>query len=491
CSITASQAGDDNYNAATDVTQTFAIGKADQTITFTQPADVTFGVSSVSLDATASSGLTVSFVSNDTSVCTVVGSAATIVGAGACSITASQAGSDNYNPAPDITRTFAAGQSAQTTTFELPSRYSVEAGTMPLTATATSGLTVTFTSQTPSVCAVSGATAQLLTSGICTITAEQAGNANFSAAPPVDSSASIEPLPPQLVDLCSPGGSCADADLAGIDLAGVDMAGIDFAGANFVGANLTGANFTGANLTGANFTGVAAQSVVLKSANLTGANFTGVDLTGISLKKAVILNTDFTGANLRGVDFTKVKYVSTTRGDSRLTLRRVTFTNANLRDTKFAWMKLADVNFTGADLRKAKMKGVIVSGGSGVRANLRSVDLSYATLKNTDYSQADFTRANLRHARFLNVKLAGATLYKAKLGGTKFRKTSLKLTIRGPGGRAASTVTPAPQAPVSPQPTKPVIPKSQDSPSTTPPQSAPTESASPQPTENGSDSPGD
>ena len=95
----------------------------------------------------------------------------------------------------------------------------------------------------------------------------------------------------------------------------------------------------------------------------------------------MLLDTDFTGANLRGVDFTKVKYVSATRGDQRLTLRRVTFTNANLRDTKFAWMKLVDVTFTGADLRKAKMKGVVVSRGSGVRANLRSADLSYATLK--------------------------------------------------------------------------------------------------------------
>ena len=143
-------------------------------------------------------------------------------------------------------------------------------------------------------------------------------------------------------------------------------------------------------------------------------------------------------------------------------------------------MKLVDVTFTGADLRKAKMKGVVVSRGSGVRANLRSADLSYATLKNTDYSQADFTRANLRHARFLNVNLAGATLYKAKLGGTKFRKTSLKLTIRGPGRRATPTVATPQQAPISPQQTKPANPKPQDSPSTTPPQPMPTESASSQ-----------
>ena len=42
CSITASQAGSDNYNAATDVTQTFGVAKADQSIDFTDPSDTTF-----------------------------------------------------------------------------------------------------------------------------------------------------------------------------------------------------------------------------------------------------------------------------------------------------------------------------------------------------------------------------------------------------------------------------------------------------------------
>ena len=61
CSITASQSGSDNYNAATDVTQTFP-AKADQTIDFTDPSDTTFApAGTVSLTASASSGLDVSF----------------------------------------------------------------------------------------------------------------------------------------------------------------------------------------------------------------------------------------------------------------------------------------------------------------------------------------------------------------------------------------------------------------------------------------------
>ena len=107
CSITASQAGSDDYNAATDVTQTFGIAKADQTINFTDPSDTTFApAGTVSLTASATSGLNVSFASNSTGVCTVSGLTVAMVGAGTCSITASQAGSDNYNAATDVTQTF-------------------------------------------------------------------------------------------------------------------------------------------------------------------------------------------------------------------------------------------------------------------------------------------------------------------------------------------------------------------------------------------------
>jgi hypothetical protein len=58
------------------------------------------------LSASASSGLTVTFTSNNISVCTVSGVNITIVGAGTCSITASQAGNASYAPAASITQTF-------------------------------------------------------------------------------------------------------------------------------------------------------------------------------------------------------------------------------------------------------------------------------------------------------------------------------------------------------------------------------------------------
>jgi len=63
-------------------------------------------------------------------------------------------------------------------------------GTAPFTlsATASSGLAVSFNSQTPAVCAVSGATVTLVAVGACTIQATQAGNASYAAATPVNQS---------------------------------------------------------------------------------------------------------------------------------------------------------------------------------------------------------------------------------------------------------------------------------------------------------------
>ena len=57
-----------------------------------------------------------------------------------------------------------------------------------LTATASSGLAVTFGSQTQTVCTVAGDVVSLIAGGTCTIAANQAGNAGYAAAPTVTQS---------------------------------------------------------------------------------------------------------------------------------------------------------------------------------------------------------------------------------------------------------------------------------------------------------------
>jgi sugar lactone lactonase YvrE len=77
-----------------------------QTITFPAIPAQTVGIP-LTLTATASSGLPVSYSSSTTTVCTVSGSTASFLKAGTCTITASQAGNSNYAPAPPVTQSFA------------------------------------------------------------------------------------------------------------------------------------------------------------------------------------------------------------------------------------------------------------------------------------------------------------------------------------------------------------------------------------------------
>ena len=77
-----------------------------QTITFNAPPNTALSGGSVALGATASSGLTVAYTSNTTSICTISGSNAVLVAVGSCSIPANQAGSGSFAAAPPVTRMF-------------------------------------------------------------------------------------------------------------------------------------------------------------------------------------------------------------------------------------------------------------------------------------------------------------------------------------------------------------------------------------------------
>src|SRR5207247_3507379 len=71
CTVKYDQAGDSNYNAAPQVTDSVTAQKANQTISFGTLPDKTFGDPDFTVSATASSGLTVSFGASGQ--CTVSG----------------------------------------------------------------------------------------------------------------------------------------------------------------------------------------------------------------------------------------------------------------------------------------------------------------------------------------------------------------------------------------------------------------------------------
>ena len=78
-------------------------------------------------------------------------------------------------------------------------------GTTTISAAATSGLAVSFSSKTTSICTVSGATVTGVAAGTCIIAADQAGNASYSAAPQILQTVSVTGLISQTISFANPG----------------------------------------------------------------------------------------------------------------------------------------------------------------------------------------------------------------------------------------------------------------------------------------------
>ncbi|MGN6178726.1 MAG: cellulose binding domain-containing protein [Mucilaginibacter sp.] len=180
--ITATQAGNNSFKAATPVNQTLTVMKQNQTITFNALPLKLVTDSDFSAGAQASSGLPVSYSSSDTTVATVVGSNLHIVGAGTAAITATQNGNATYNAATAVTQTLMVNKLSQSITF--PSVAAARPGDadIQLTATSSSGLPVVYGSSDTSVVEIVNNKLHIVGSGSSTITASQAGNARYYSA---------------------------------------------------------------------------------------------------------------------------------------------------------------------------------------------------------------------------------------------------------------------------------------------------------------------
>jgi hypothetical protein len=196
CTITASQAGDSNYNVAPKVQQTFTIDKASQTINFTAISPKTFGGPDFNVSPTASSGLTVSLAAS--SNCTVTSSSpgtVHITGAGSCTITASQTGNANFNAAANVSQSFTIAMAPTTTTVVSSVNPSDFGQSVTFTATVASGAgtpsgTVQFKDNganlgspiTLNAGGVAQFTASSLSAGNHPITADYSGAPNFQSS---------------------------------------------------------------------------------------------------------------------------------------------------------------------------------------------------------------------------------------------------------------------------------------------------------------------
>jgi len=180
------QEGNETYAAAPIVKQTFAVNKANQTITFAAIPGKTFGDAPFSLVGNATSGLVVSYrvVSGPA---TVSGNNLTLTGAGTVTVEANQSGNSSYNMAPAVKQSFVVNKATSNISFNALVDKTTGNPSFELYANSTNTTTpITFTSSNPGVVSVSNATgkwvATILTAGTANITASQIGNTNYLAA---------------------------------------------------------------------------------------------------------------------------------------------------------------------------------------------------------------------------------------------------------------------------------------------------------------------
>jgi hypothetical protein len=209
--VEASFAGTAGYVTSSGAAN-LTVGKADQTITFAALATSAAFGDQFSVGPTASSGLPVTVAA--AGACTIAGGAGTTIangstaqvkitsGDGTCTLTASQAGSDNYNAATaasgsSLIRSVSANKAAQTITFGTLSDKTFGNAPFSVSATAApSNLAVTFSAKADSKCTVVGNTVTITGAGSCTVVAAQAGNASYNAATEVEQSFTIEKATP-------------------------------------------------------------------------------------------------------------------------------------------------------------------------------------------------------------------------------------------------------------------------------------------------------
>jgi len=185
CSVIANQAGNNNYSGAPQVIQTVTASVIAQTITFTinAPTNAAYN-SSFTVAAITSSGSPVAFTS--AGACGNSGATYTITSStGTCSVFANQPGNTNYSAAPQVTQSTAATIAAQTITVTTKAPASAAYNSsFTVLAGASSSLPILFSSS--GACTNSGATYTMTAAtGTCTVIANQAGNANYTAAPKI------------------------------------------------------------------------------------------------------------------------------------------------------------------------------------------------------------------------------------------------------------------------------------------------------------------
>jgi hypothetical protein len=111
-----------------------------------------------------------------------------IVGGGTCTLTYQSAANTSYLASDLYKVSFEVTRDPQTITFTLPASGDISTKRLSLSATASSGASVTYSTTSSDACSITGSTLNLLKAGNCVVTASQIGTSTLA---PVSTTATI------------------------------------------------------------------------------------------------------------------------------------------------------------------------------------------------------------------------------------------------------------------------------------------------------------
>lgn len=210
-----------------------------------------------------------------------------------------------------------------------------------------------------------------------------------------------------------PGARFARADLSKASLANADLTGAVLESTNLLGAtmrnaSLRGAKLTGANLRGANLAAVSADGADFDHADLESANLCGASLRGAILRNANLKNGRFCRADLveahlenaciEGADFTGAKLAGATL--DRQPLRECTFGRTTFSQARLPRANLEGLIADEMEFEHAVLDGALLTGSTFPWASFFGASLRNCGLAEIDWEGADLREANLRGSTF-------------------------------------------------------------------------------------------
>ncbi len=202
CIVTAIGNSTDLLGESSSIARSFTISKGSNSIIFSDLANMEVGDPDQAPSITVSSGLPAVLTSSTPSICSIISNKVHAIAAGECSVSASQPGNSNYSASNTVFKTISIlGLLSQSISFNPAVMFVGEIDQL-LSASASSGLAVSYAVGSGSNCSLVSTVDKTYvradSAGFCSLVATQGGDATWASATSVTRSFQIALSLPQI-----------------------------------------------------------------------------------------------------------------------------------------------------------------------------------------------------------------------------------------------------------------------------------------------------